>query len=428
MPSLKPNHRQIAAAKPIDGKKTRYRIEGTPGLWLYLSPSGVRTWYARYQIGSGKARRERWFRIGDAASISLALAIEQAKAVDVEVDVKDRDPHGERDLRRADVMTLGELFHEWHERHAKAKLARAGTDEITFRCHIDPTIAKRNVRELTRVELGAFRDAVAKRATPLTSNRVIELLSRIFNWAVDEGVLEFNPVMRMRKAGVRKPRERVLTGTDITVLWNTLDRMDMMTGEHMAQGEKGRMLSPTTRSILRLLLLTGQRRGEVAGAAKSELQLSGPEPVWMIPGSRTKNGLLHRLPLCDRACEEFRRALAASPRDNRHVFPSPDNTSTHITPMAITRAMARLVAEIRIPKVSPHDLRRTVGTEMARLGIPLHVRSLILNHSPQSRGVTDAVYNRYAYDREKRDALERWESELLRLTGAVTWADADEAA
>lgn len=65
---------------------------------------------------------------------------------------------------------------------------------------------------------------------------------------------------------------------------------------------------------------------------------------------------------------------------------------------------------------------------MARLGIPLHVRSLILNHSPQSRGVTDTVYNRYAYDREKRDALERWESELMRLTGAVPWADADEAA
>ena len=64
--------------------------------------------------------------------------------------------------------------------------------------------------------------------------------------------------------------------------------------------------------------------------------------------------------------------------------------------------MARLVAELKISTVSPHDLRRTVGTEMARMGLPVHVRSLVLNHSPQTRGVTDAVYNRYAYDKEKR--------------------------
>ena len=95
MPTLKANHRQILAAKPIDGNKTRYRIEGTPGLWLYISPSGVRTWYARYQIGSGKTRQERWYRIGDATSVSLATAIEQAKSVDAKVDVEDRDPHAD---------------------------------------------------------------------------------------------------------------------------------------------------------------------------------------------------------------------------------------------------------------------------------------------------------------------------------------------
>jgi integrase len=84
--------------------------------------------------------------------------------------------------------------------------------------------------------------------------------------------------------------------------------------------------------------------------------------------------------------------------------------------MAITRAMARVVAELKIAKVSPHDLRRTVGTEMARLGIPLHVRSLVLNHSPQSRGITEAVYNRYAYDKEKREALAIWEAQVAALT------------
>jgi hypothetical protein len=77
--------------------------------------------------------------------------------------------------------------------------------------------------------------------------------------------------------------------------------------------------------------------------------------------------------------------------------------------------MARLTAEIGIEGVSPHDLRRTVGTGMASLGLPTHVRALILNHSPQSRGVTDAVYNRYTYDREKRAALQAWEQQLETL-------------
>jgi integrase len=80
--------------------------------------------------------------------------------------------------------------------------------------------------------------------------------------------------------------------------------------------------------------------------------------------------------------------------------------------------MARLVTELKISSVSPYDLRRTVGTEMARMGLSVHVRSLVLNHSPQIRGVTDAVYKRYAYDKEKRDALSMWEDRLRLIIAA----------
>lgn len=412
MPTLKANHRQILAAKPVAGKKTRYRIEGVPGLWLYVSPTGVRTWYARYQIGSGRTRQERWFRIGDAKSVELSRAIERAKSIDTEVDVEDRDPHAERTLRRADTMTVGELYREWHTRYALPRLARAETDETTFRCHIEPAFAKRKVRELTRIDLGRFRDAVTKKATANTSNRVMILLSRVFNWAMDEGLLEFNPAARLRKAAQRRPRERVLSHAGIRTFWNALATMETMTGEHMGRAEKGRMLSPATRSILRLLLLTGQRRSEVVEAEKSEFELDADQPVWTIPGARTKNGLLHRLPLCPMAATEFRKAIAASPKESRFVFPSAGDQGQPISALAVTRAMARMIAELKIATVSPHDLRRTVGTEMARLSLPVHVRSLVLNHSPMSRGITEAVYNRYAYDKEKREALHAWEMEL----------------
>lgn len=416
MPVLKPNHRQILAAKPLAGKKTRYRIAGVPGLWLYVSPTGVRTWYARYQIGSGRARQERWFRIGDANSIELAKATQRAKAIVNAVDVEERDPHAERTKRRADAMTFGDLFEEWYARYAAPKLARAETDRITYRCHIERSLARQKVRDISRIEVGRFRDKVAKDATPHTSNRVMILVSRVFNWALDEGLIEFNPAARLRRAAPRRPRERVLATGDIPKFWTALDRMEMMTGEHMARAEKGRMLSPATRSILRLLLLTGQRRSEVVEARKLEFELDGPEPTWTIPGARTKNRLLHRLPLCPMAAAEFRKAIAASPEKSPFVFPSPeDPLKRPMSAEAVTRAMARMIAEMKIPTVSPHDLRRTVGTEMAKLGLPVHVRSLVLNHSPMSRGITDAVYNRYAYDKEKREALKAWEDRLARL-------------
>lgn len=420
MPVLKPNHRQILAAKPIGGKKTRYRIEGVAGLWLYVSPTGVRTWYARYQIGSGQGRQERWYRIGDATSVDLAKATKRAKTIVAEVDVEDRDPHAERVKRRADSMTFGDLYHEWFTRYASIHLARAKTDEVAFRCHVEPEFAKTKLREMTRTDIGRFRDKLAKDATPLTSNRVMVLVNRVLNWALDEGLIDANPAARLRKAAPRKPRERVLNEEDIATFWKSLAGMDTMTGDHMAKGEKGRMLSAPTRSILRLLLLTGQRRGEVTEARKSELELNVPEPVWTIPGERTKNGLLHRVPLCPRAKAEFAKAVAESPDMSPFVFPSPeDPLKASITPLAVTRAMNRLVGQLGITRVSPHDLRRTVGTEMARLGLPVHVRSLVLNHSPMSRGVTEAVYNRYAYDAEKRDALLKWEERLRQLTSRV---------
>lgn len=416
MPSLKANHRQILAAQPIDGKRTRYRIEGVPGLWLSVCPSGKRTWYIRYQPGGRDARTFRQYTIGDAKSVGLAAATKKAHDVVNQVKVHDLDPVEEREQKKRENLTFGDLFADWYERHAKLKLKRYETDLIYYNRHLKAEFDNKRVTDLKRTEIARYRDRLAAKATPLVSNEALVLMNRVLNWALDEGLLEANPAARLRKVGKPKPRERVLPAADIKKLWSSLAAMDAMTGEHMARAEKGRMLSPATRIILRLLLLTGQRRSEVAEAEKVELQLDGPQPVWTIPGNRTKNGLLHRLPLPPMAAEEFRRAMAAAPTKSPYVFPSmEDPIRTSVTPMAITRAMARVVAELKIATVSPHDLRRTVGTEMARLGVPLHVRSLVLNHSPRSRGITEAVYNRYAYDKEKLEALATWEAELSTL-------------
>lgn len=419
MPVLKPNHRQVLAAKPINGKRTQYRIHGVRGLVLDVRPSGQRTWFVRYQPGGRKSRKFRWYKIGDAKTFGLKDAIDQADSVVRAVQGENRDPQAERVAEVRQGLTFGELFEDWYDRHAVPKLARHETDRAYYRNHLEGELGKTRLQDLKRLEIGKLRDRIAKNASPLTSNTAIELIGRVLNWALDEGIIDVNPAARLRKVGVRKPRERVLGHGDIRIFWSALEAMEEMTGEHMARGEKGRMLSPATRSILRLLLLTGQRRGEVSGALKSELQLGGKEPVWTIPSERTKNGLLHRLPLCPRAAEEFAKAVAASPEKSPYVFPSPDAPlDAPVTALSVTRAMNRLVTELKIATVSPHDLRRTVGTEMASMGLPVHVRALVLNHSPESRSVTDAVYNRYAYDKEKRQALSRWEGRLRMIVAS----------
>ena len=161
--------------------------------------------------------------------------------------------------------------------------------------------------------MAELRDELAHRSGPVQSNHVIALFNRVMNWGVEEGLIEANPGARLRKVGDVRPRERVLAADHMRRFWNALAAMETMTGEHMARAEKGHMLSPATRAILRLLLLTGQRRREVVEATKAELEMDSADPVWTIPGTRTKNRLLHRLPLCPLAWSEFRKAVAASP-------------------------------------------------------------------------------------------------------------------
>ena len=325
MPTLKRNHRQILAAKAIDGKRTRYRIEGVPGLWLNVGPGGQKTWYVRYQPGGRKGRIFRQHTLGDITSVSLQDATQAAGRIMTKVKVEDRDPVAERIAKKQKAITFGEVFDDWYKRHALVKLSRAETDLSRYRNHMQRELGSKRIGDLKRIEIARYRDKVAARATPLVSNEVLVLINRVLNWALDEGLIEANPAARLRKVGKRRPRERVLNSSDMVTFWQALETMETMTGEHMGRGEKGRMLSSATRSVLRLLLLTGQRRTEVVEARKSELELDIDEPVWTIPGKRTKNGLLHRVPLCPLAKAEFARAIAARPDVSVYVFASPES-------------------------------------------------------------------------------------------------------
>ena len=415
MPVLKRNHRQILAAQPIGGKRTRFAIEGVRGLLLEVSSAGKKTWYVRYQIGSGTARTIRFYRIGEATAIGVGAAIARAREVMARVDIEGADVFVEERTPNVADGTFGSLFDRWYERHALPRLARPEDEQRLYRLYVQPVFGARALSTIRRCDVRDHRDHVAEHCGPIASNHMVTLFNRVMNWAVEEAYIEFNPAHRLRKIGDARPRERVLSEDELGKLWRALDRMERLSAHHTSD-EPGRMLTPGTRAALRIMMLTGQRRIEVAGTYKSELELDCDLPMWTIPGKRTKNRLLHRVPLTRWAAAEFGKAVQAARRSSIFVLPSARaDEQGHLRPDAITKGMQRTCHELGINGAGPHDLRRTVGTELARLGVPVHVRALILNHSRQSASITDNVYNRYAYDAEKREALELWERRLQQI-------------
>ena len=191
----------------------------------------------------------------------------------------------------------------------------------------------------------------------------------------------------------------MLSTDEIKFFWETLPHAAM---------------SWQTAQVLRLCLVTAQRLGEVAGARKSELFLK--EAEWRLPGHRVKNGSAHNVPLSPLAIDLFAEAMDRSP-DEEIVFRS-SITKHAITADAVSKAVNRSLEVFELEDLTPHDLRRTAATGMAKLGIPRLVVDKCLNYVSADRSTIAGVYDRYAYDSEKRHALEAW-SRLLMDTIAV---------
>ena len=218
----------------------------------------------------------------------------------------------------------------------------------------------------------------------------------MFNFAAERGIIEHSPLTGMRRPR-EKTRSRVLTDAEIKLLWAALDlentEMDIYR---------------VTKLALKLILLTGQRPGEVAGMTWAEIdEESEVGAMWNIPGSRIKNKEPQRVPLCPMALEIIEEARLYS-GDSEFVFRSSYKPEQAVSRQALTRAVARHWSEMGIKEAfTPHDLRRTLRTKLAELGVSDIVAERSSGHKLQGMM---AVYNRHAYDVEKRQALLKWET------------------
>jgi integrase len=250
------------------------------------------------------------------------------------------------------------------------------------------------------------RDKIAGRGARVHADHVVGMVSRIYSWAIDEEYVENNPAYKVRKAAAGPSiRDRVLTAEELKLFWAGLDKAEM---------------SEPLRLIFRLALLTGQRRSEVAGMRKCEI--NNEDKLWVLPGDRMENGRTihgrtknrrdHMVPLTDAAMDVVLKAIALS-GDSEFVFPSPvrDARVGHINGEAVSMAMRRNRSRaFGVPDMRTHDLRRTLRTFLGEQGIPDEVADRVLNHARP--GVGNQHYNHAKMLPQVRGALELWASHV----------------
>ena len=395
------------ATKPIDIRDGALR-----GLILTILPSGKRQWCVRY-LSQGKHRR---LVLGNFPAVSLAQARKLARTEMSHVDAG-RDVVAERQAANAvRTDTVAALAEEYCRLHARKKKKSAHEDERVLTVYVLPSWRARSARDITRRDVRELVEQMADRA-PIMANRVLEIIRKMFNFAIGREWLDGNPAARLEKPGTERSRDRVLTDAELRALWALLSRTPA-TSQRQAPGRKraatdehGAPFCPISRplaDVTKLRLVTAQRGGEVVRMRWADLDLA--EAWWTIPATDSKNGQPHRVPLTREALTIITAQQPDEAKRTGSVFTGREGA---LVDARVKKAGAALSNVLGFEFVS-HDLRRTAATRMAAAGIPSAHISHVLNHV--AGGPTSTrVYDRHTYDPEKRLALDTWARELRRI-------------
>jgi integrase len=229
--------------------------------------------------------------------------------------------------------------------------------------------------------------SVKERGAPIQANRTLEITRKMFNWAIAEELIEFNPCHNIAKLSPENQRSRVLSEEEIRILWRTLNSRPALIA-----------------AAYRLMLATGQRSIEVLGAKHLEI---GRDGWWTIPAGRVKNKMEHRVWLNDIALATLQEIVSTN-HEGEYLFPSRDGGHLRW----IQKTHSRLREASGLVDFTVHDLRRTAASYMAAAGVNRLTIAKILNH--KERDVT-SVYDRYGYGPEIRSALDIWGARLDKI-------------
>jgi integrase len=429
MPKRKLTDLFVERAKSPAHGRIEYFDASWPGLALRITENGAKTWCAFYRF-HGKLRR---FTIGRYPAIKPAEARLKAQAALDRVS-QDVDPAAEKKNRRTARGDQAEdVFAEFMAKHLRKRNGepiRETTRQETGRLlglKQDPETSSwilrdpragvlaywvdRPVQGITKRDVLDLLDDIVEAGAPVGANRTLSALKTAFAWCVKRDIVGASPCDHIEDPSPETSDERDLSDVELVALWRAAEKAS-------APRRRGRARSPSPEShvgypygrMVQLLLLTGQRRDEVREAVWSEFDL--PNRVWKLPGSRTKNGREHHVPLSGAAMTVL-ESLPRIKSESGWLFTIDGEVPVSNLARRKERLSEAMLAELReidpgIAGLEPwrlHHLRHVLKTWMQRARIPKDVRNAVQNHFDHDM---DELYGHYSFEKEKREALERW--------------------
>ena len=363
-----------------DRQRRDYFDAAQRGLGIRVAPSGLKTWFVMRRVNSRMTRKT----LGRYPELSLSEA--RIKAGDLLSDMA----KGQVQARKV-VPVFAAVMEEWFAGDQKGKRG-IGEKRRALSVDVLPKLGPVPIDAIGRSDIRSLLDAIVARGAPIQANRVLAYLRRLFNWAVERDIIAVSPAEKIKAPTAERSRDRTLSAAELAAVWNATAT-----------------LGAPFDAYFRLLILTGQRRNELAAAHWTEFDLEKGE--WTIPASRAKNGTKHIVHLAPAAMDILTRT--PRPFGNEYVF-----TTTGRSPISgFSKIKAKLDRTSGVTNWTIHDLRRTFATiGTGELGIDPVVMDKILNHRSGVVTGVAAVYQRHAYLEQRRAAMIVWAEFVQSLT------------
>jgi integrase len=384
---MKLSAQEIARYRPPQGNADHIIFDDDLSGFGLRYRNGRKTWVYQYAFGTGASRVNARMTLGEFPALSPTKARDIAQDLYAKVRLGEHPAADKRANRDEHRNTFGKLVSSYLE-YQKDELrpssffgANLYVNRYAQPLHSLPASA------VDRKKIADLLQTISKNNGPVAANRARSALSALFSWAMRKGLHDSNPVIGTEKRKERS-RHRVLGDVELATIWRALDASD-----HDV--------------IVRLLLLTGQRAGEIGGLRWSEIDFE--RGLISLPPQRTKNAHPHSFPMS----APVRDILNARPRNREFVF------GVGIGFKGWNAAKHRL--NVRIAKAKSlehwtlHDLRRTFATGLQRLGVRLEVTEAVLNHVSGSRAGVAGIYQRHDWAAEKRAALDAWAAHVAEV-------------
>ena len=422
MASIRISKASVDAAMPVSSGDVILWDDRIAGFGLKITPAGLKVYIYRYRVakpGQAAQTAPRKYTIGrhgdltpdQARKRAQELAAMVAQSVDPRqqdldamaareaiVTLVEEQARVERDLA---FSRIAKLWLEHYQNDMERRASSVAMATLVVNRYLMPALGDMPMPQIGRSQLQPVIDSIPSHKRGIR-RAVFAYSSVLWGWAIRRGHIDANPILAMEKPPAPAARERVLTDNEL-----------------MQVHQAAETLHPIWTAFFKLLVLTGQRRSEVAGIMWEELDRA--TATWTIPASRAKNAKAHLVPLAPASVWLLDAQAGGAEWPQRGFI----LTTTGRTPVSgISKAKAALdTAMSHEGRVAPwrlHDIRRTVATGLQRLGVRFEVTEAVLNHVSGSKGGIAGVYQRHDWADEKRSALEAWAGHVEQLIRGIT--------